>query len=146
MFLFVTTLDVFDIIDPSSMFMQYVCHITSWCVELVIVSSPVSDSEFLFCSAVPCLCQTEYSLQFTSFVLKTVACSTSIFSGTVLEFPCMFIIKPPMLDFKCEASFHWRWSRRRSHKLDGISRKNQNVPFSSDSAYDSNAYDPVKTR
>ena len=36
-------------------------------------------------------------------------------------------------------------SRKRSHKLDGIGR-NQNVSISSDSAYDSVAYDPLKTR
>ena len=37
--------------------------------------------------------------------------------------------------------------RKRSHKLDGIdrSRKNQNVSISSDSVYDSVAYDSVKT-
>ena len=38
-------------------------------------------------------------------------------------------------------------SRKRSHKLDGIGvGKIRTVPFSSDSAYDSDAYDPVKTR
>ena len=37
-------------------------------------------------------------------------------------------------------------SRKRSHKLDGIGVKNQNVSISSDSVYDSVAYDPVKTR
>ena len=36
--------------------------------------------------------------------------------------------------------------RKRSHKLDGIGvGKNQNVSISSDSVYDSVAYDPVKT-
>ena len=64
------------------------------------------------------------------------------------------------------AGFHWRWSRsrksasdlvkienwsrKRSHKLDGIgvgrSRRIRTIPFSSDSVYDSDAYDPVKTR
>ena len=40
------------------------------------------------------------------------------------------------------------WSRKRSHKFDGIGvgRIRQNVPFYSDSAYDSVAYDPMKTR
>ena len=39
------------------------------------------------------------------------------------------------------------WSRKRSHKLDGIRvERIRTVPFSSDSAYDSDAYDPVKTR
>ena len=38
-------------------------------------------------------------------------------------------------------------SRKRSHKLDGIGvGQIRTVPFSSDSAYDSDAYDPVKTR
>ena len=38
-------------------------------------------------------------------------------------------------------------SRKRSHKLDGIVvRRIRTFPFSSDSAYDSVAYDPVKTR
>ena len=38
-------------------------------------------------------------------------------------------------------------SRKRSHKLDGIGvGRIRTVPFSSDSAYDSDAYDPVKTR
>ena len=39
-------------------------------------------------------------------------------------------------------------SRKQSHKLDGIGvgRSNQNVSISSDSVYDSVAYDPVKTR
>ena len=38
-------------------------------------------------------------------------------------------------------------SCKRSHKLDGCwSEKNQNVSISSDSIYDSFAYDPVKTR
>ena len=58
--------------------------------------------------------------------------------------------------------FHWRQSRgrsasdlvkienrsrKRSHKLDvsGVGRI-RTVPFSSDSAYDSDAYDPVKTK
>ena len=64
-----------------------------------------------------------------------------------------------------KASFHWRpsrsrsrksasdlvkieyRSRRRSHKLDGIGvGRIRTVPFSSDSAYDSDAYNPVKTR
>ena len=37
--------------------------------------------------------------------------------------------------------------RKRSHKLDRIGAgKNQNVSISSDSVYDSVAYDPVKTR
>ena len=38
-------------------------------------------------------------------------------------------------------------SREQSHKLDriGVGRI-RTVPFSSDSAYDSDAYDPVKTR
>ena len=36
-------------------------------------------------------------------------------------------------------------SRKRSHKLDGIGRI-RTVPFSSDSAYDSDAYDPVETK
>ena len=38
-------------------------------------------------------------------------------------------------------------SRKRSHKLDGIGvGRIRTVPFSSVSAYDSDAYDPVKTR
>ena len=38
-------------------------------------------------------------------------------------------------------------SRKRSHKLDGIGvGRIRMVPFSSYSAYDSDAYDPVKTR
>ena len=39
-------------------------------------------------------------------------------------------------------------SRKRSHKLDGIGvgKIDQNVSISSDSIYDSVAYDPVKTR
>ena len=38
-------------------------------------------------------------------------------------------------------------SRKRSYKLDGIGvGRIRTVPFSSDSAYDSDAYDPVKTR
>ena len=38
-------------------------------------------------------------------------------------------------------------SRKRSHKLDGIGvGRIRTFPFSSDSAYDSVAYDPVKTR
>ena len=38
------------------------------------------------------------------------------------------------------------WSRKRSHKLDGIGvGRIRTFPFSSDSAYDSVAYDPVKT-
>ena len=38
-------------------------------------------------------------------------------------------------------------SRKRSHKLDGIVvRRIRTFPFSSDSAYDSVTYDPVKTR
>ena len=38
-------------------------------------------------------------------------------------------------------------SRKRSHKLDGIGvGRIRTVPFSSDSAYDCDAYDPVKTR
>ena len=38
-------------------------------------------------------------------------------------------------------------SCKRSHKLDGIGvGRIRTVPFSSDSAYDSDAYDPVKTR
>ena len=38
-------------------------------------------------------------------------------------------------------------SRKRSHKLDGIGvGRIRTVQFSSDSAYDSDAYDPVKTR
>ena len=62
-----------------------------------------------------------------------------------------------------KAGFHWRRSRsrknafdlvkienrsrKRSHELDGIGvGKIRTVSFSSDSAYDSNAYDPVKTR
>ena len=46
-----------------------------------------------------------------------------------------------------KAGFHWRRSRSRSHKLDeiGVGRI-RTVSFSSDSAYDSDAYDPVKTR
>ena len=63
-----------------------------------------------------------------------------------------------------KAGFHWRRSqsrsrsscksasdlpsfrnRKRSHKLDGVGRI-RTVPFFSDSAYDSDAYDPVKTR
>ena len=63
------------------------------------------------------------------------------------------------------AGFHWRRSRSRSrkstsdlvkienqsrkrgHKLDGIGvGRIRTVPFSSDSANDSDAYDPVKTR
>ena len=36
-------------------------------------------------------------------------------------------------------------SRKRSHKLDGIGvGRIRTVPFSSDSTYDSDAYDPVK--
>ena len=64
-----------------------------------------------------------------------------------------------------KAGFHWRQSRSRSrksasvlvkienrsrkrnHKLDGIGvGRIRTVPFSSDSAYDSDAYDPMKTR
>ena len=65
----------------------------------------------------------------------------------------------------CKAGFHWRRSRsrsrksasvlvkiknrsrKRSHKLDriGVGRI-RTVPFFSDSAYDSDANDPVKTR
>ena len=63
-----------------------------------------------------------------------------------------------------KAGFHWRrsrsrksasdlveiekpQSRKRSHKLDGIGvGRIRTVPFSSDSTYDSDAYDPVKTR
>ena len=39
-------------------------------------------------------------------------------------------------------------SRKRSHKLDGIGNqwKNQKASISSDSVYDSVAYDPVTTR
>ena len=38
-------------------------------------------------------------------------------------------------------------SRKRSHKLDGIGvGRIRTVPFSSDSAYDSDVYDLVKTR
>ena len=38
-------------------------------------------------------------------------------------------------------------SRQRSYKLDGIGvGRIRTVPFCSDSAYDSDAYDPVKTR
>ena len=38
-------------------------------------------------------------------------------------------------------------SRKRSHKLDGIGvGRIRSVPFSFDSAYDSDAYDPLKTR
>ena len=38
-------------------------------------------------------------------------------------------------------------SRKRSHKLDGVGvGRIRTVPFSSDSAYDGDAYDPVKTR
>ena len=38
-------------------------------------------------------------------------------------------------------------SRKRSHELDGIGvGRIRTVPFSSDSAYDSDAFDPVKTR
>ena len=38
-------------------------------------------------------------------------------------------------------------SRKRSHKLHGIGDgRVRTVPFSSDSVYDSDAYDPVKTR
>ena len=38
-------------------------------------------------------------------------------------------------------------SRKRSHKLDGIGvGRIRTVPFSSDAAYDSDAYDLVKTR
>ena len=65
------------------------------------------------------------------------------------------------------AGFHLRWSRsrsrsrksafdlvkikdrshKRSHKLNGIGvGRIRTFPFSSDSAYDSVAYDPVKTR
>ena len=36
-------------------------------------------------------------------------------------------------------------SRKQSHKLDGVGRI-RTFPFSSDSVYDSVAYDPVKTR
>ena len=39
------------------------------------------------------------------------------------------------------------WSRKQSRELDGIGvGRFRMAPFSSDSAYDSNAYDPVKTR
>ena len=39
------------------------------------------------------------------------------------------------------------WSRKWSHKLDGVGvERIRTFPFSSDSAYDSIAYDPVKTR
>ena len=39
------------------------------------------------------------------------------------------------------------WSRKRSHKLGGIGvGRIRTVPFSSDSAYDSDADDPVKPR
>ena len=39
------------------------------------------------------------------------------------------------------------WSRKRSHKLDGIEvGRIRTFPFSSDSTYDSIVYDPVKTR
>ena len=67
--------------------------------------------------------------------------------------------------FSVEAGFHQRRSRsrsrksasvlvkiknrsgKRSHKLDGIGvGRIRTVPFSSDSAYDSDAYGPVKTR
>ena len=59
------------------------------------------------------------------------------------------------------AGFHWRQSRsrsrksssdlvkieNRSRKLDRIGvGKIRTVPFCSDSAYDSNAYDPMKTK
>ena len=38
-------------------------------------------------------------------------------------------------------------SRKQSHKLDGFGvGRIRTVPFSSNSAYDSDAYDPVKTR
>ena len=38
-------------------------------------------------------------------------------------------------------------SHKQSHKLDGIGiGRIRTVPLSSDSAYDSDAYDPVKTR
>ena len=38
-------------------------------------------------------------------------------------------------------------SRNRGHKLDGMGvGKIRTVPFSSDSGYDSDGYDPVKTR
>ena len=74
------------------------------------------------------------------------------------------------IDFRYQsvkAGFYWRrsWSRSRSrksasdqvkiknqsrkrgHKLDGIGvGRIRTVPFSSDSSYDSDAYDPVKTR
>ena len=62
-------------------------------------------------------------------------------------------------NFSVQAGFHWRrsrsrksasdlvkienQSRKRSHKLDEIGvRRIKTVPFSSDSAYDSDAYDP----
>ena len=66
-----------------------------------------------------------------------------------------------------KAGFHWRqsqshsrsrksapdlvkienWSHKRSQKLDGIRvGRIRMVPFSSDSTYDSDAYDPVKMR
>ena len=70
-----------------------------------------------------------------------------------------------MLRRLLKAGFHWRrsrsrsrksasnlvkiedQSRKRSHKLDGIGvGRIRTVPFSSDSAYDSDAYVPVKTR
>ena len=43
------------------------------------------------------------------------------------------------------AGFHWLQSRSRSRSRNR-SRKNQNGSIFSDSAYDSDAYDPVKTR
>ena len=69
------------------------------------------------------------------------------------------------MELSFKAGFRWRWSRsqsrksasdvvkienrcrKRSHKLDEIAvGRIRTVPFSSDSAYDSDAYDPVKTR
>ena len=64
-------------------------------------------------------------------------------------------------EYSLKAGFHWRQSRSRSrksasdlvkienqsHKLDGIGvERIRKVPFSSDSANDSDAYYPVKTR
>ena len=76
-------------------------------------------------------------------------------------------LKTTQIKYSFKAGFHWRRSRsrsrsrksasdlakiqnrsrKRSHKLDRIGvRRIRTVPFSSDSAYDSDAYDLVKTR
>ena len=76
------------------------------------------------------------------------------------KIPCLFTELSSSIT---KAGFHWRRSRsrksasdlvkienrsrKRSRKLDGIGvGRIRTVPFSSDSAYDSDAYNPVKTR